>query len=109
VEKGKEPGARSQEPERGWLGKSQVEQLLQLQHFFWLVTKLHTRARAIISAVGVSSFTFFLSRSWVGERADRADFDWIFFFFPPFSFLLFNSISLVPIFKYGREGGPSRR
>jgi hypothetical protein len=63
---GKGQGARSQEPGRGWLGKSQVEQLLQLQHFFWLVTKLHTRARAIISAVGVSSFTFFLSRGWAG-------------------------------------------
>jgi hypothetical protein len=82
VEKGKEPGARSQE-EAGW---AKVKLSNYCNYNFWLVTKLHTRARAIISAVGVSSFTFFL----VGGRADRADFYWIFFFFPPFFFSTFQ-------------------
>jgi hypothetical protein len=40
---GKGQGARSQEPGRGWLGKSQVEQLLQLQLLVGYKTT-HTRA-----------------------------------------------------------------
>lgn len=74
---GKGQGARSQE-EAGWATIATTTFLVGYK-------TTHARVQSYRQSVCRRSRSF----SLVGGRADRADFYWIFFFFPPFSFLLF--------------------